>query len=180
MKAAKILALLLALCLLFSVGVLASGEASGSGEASSFDLSSLDLSEMFPGGMPDTSLGGSSTRIMTPPSSKPFNELGARAALYVELVDGAYTVTQNVTDAYTVKGLDNVPTPVVGELYTLDGIYLECSRIDWDEEGAVGNTGIVFSQYDDDTTPVHIGGAEYLYEGPDGEMYNTFNLMNTA
>ena len=185
MKAAKILAILLAMCLLFSAGVLASGEASsGSGEASSggasFDLSSLDLSELFPGGMPDTSLGGSATRMMTPPSSKPFNELGTRAALYIELVDGAYTVTKNVTDAYTVEGLDDVPVPTVGELYTLDGIYLECDRIDWDADNAIGNTGIVISQYADETTPVHIGAAEELYEGPDGEMYNTVILMNTA
>ena len=179
MKAAKILAILLAMCLLFSAGALASGDAS-SGEASSFDFSSLDLSEMFPGGMPDTSLGGSSTRMMTPPSSKPMNDLGPRAALFIDLVDGAYTVSQNVTDAYTVEGLDDVAAPIVGEPYALGGIYLECARIDWDAENAVGNSGIIISQYDDETTPVFIGGAEELYEGPDGEMYNSVILMNVA
>ena len=184
MKAAKVLALLLAMCFLLSVGVLASGEASGSGEASSggasFDLSSLDLSEMFPGGMPDTSLGGSATSMPTPPSSKPMNDLGPRAALFIQLGDDGYTVTQNVTDAYTVKGLDDVAAPVVGELYTLAGIYLKCDRIDWDAENAVGNSGIIISQYADETTPVLIGGAEELYEGPDGEMYNSVILMNVA
>ena len=178
MKSAKILAILLVLCLLFSAGALASGEASSGG--ASFDLSSLDLSELFPGGMPDTSLGGSATSMPSPPTTKPFADLGARAALYIDLGDDGYTLTQNVTNAYTVIGLDDAAAPVTGEPYALEGVYLECDRIDWDAENSVGNSGIIINQYSDETTPVSIGGTEERYEAPDGEMYNSVILMNTA
>ena len=155
MKSAKILALLLALCLVVSTGAFATGE------------------------MPDTSLGGRATSAPPDNSTKPINELGPRAALYVELGDDGYTAALNVTDAYTVQGLDDVAAPVSGEPYALEGIYLDCAREDWDADNTVGNSGIIINQYADETTPVHLGGAEDLYEGPDGEGYNSVLIMRT-
>ena len=161
MKSAKLLAILLALCVLLSAGALASGE-------------------LLPGGMPDTSQGGRATSAPPDNSTKPIDELGARAALYIEYTDDGYAVSQNVTDAYIIKGLDEVEAPVVGETYTLEGFLLECDRMDYDAENTVGNSGIIISQASDEMTPVYIGGTEENFEGPDGEMYNSVILMNTA
>ena len=156
MKLRRILTLALALCLILSIGAFATSE------------------------MPDTSMGGRATSAPPDNSTKPIDELGARAALYIEAGDDGYTVTRNVTDAYTILGLDDAAAPVSGEPYALEGIYLECAREDWDADAAVGNSGIIINQASDEMTPVYIGGAEDVYEGPDGEMYNSVILMRTA
>ncbi len=156
MKSARILAILLALCLLLATGALATAE------------------------MPDTSLGGRATSAPPDNSTKPIDELGARAAIYIEAVEGGYTLTKNVTDAYTIEGADDIGAPASGEPYSIEGIYLECAREDWDAENAVGNSGIIINQYTDTTTPVHIGGTEKLFDAPDGNKYNSVIVMNTA
>lgn len=156
MKTTKILALVLALCMVLSLGAFASSD------------------------MPDTSLGGSATSRPPDNSTKAVDILGGRAALYIEYSEDGYTVSGNVTDAYAAEGLDGIEAPVIGEEYALGGIYLYCGAEDWDEEEAVGNSGIVINQLTDETTPVYFGGAEDLYEAPDGAMYNSVIVMETA
>lgn len=153
MKTARISALVLAACILLSVSAFASG-------------------------MPDTSLGGRATSSPPDNSTKAVDILGSRAALYFEYGEDGYTVTQNVTDAYTVAGLDDVAAPASGEPYALGGVYIGCAAEDWDAENAVGNSGIVINQLTDEETPFYFGGAEDLYEAPDGQMYNSVIVMS--
>lgn len=153
MKTARILALALALCMLLSLGAFASSD------------------------MPDTSMGGSATSRPPDNSTKAVDILGSRAALYLEYGEDGYTVSQNVTDAYTVQGFDDIAAPVIGETYALGGVYIACAAEDWDEEEAVGNSGIVINQLTDETTPVLFGGDEAVYEAPDGAEYNSVIVM---
>ena len=153
MKLHRILALATALCLLLSVGVMASSD------------------------MPDTSKGGSATSRPPDNSTKAVDILGTRAALYFEYGEDGYTVTQNVTDAYEVEGLDGVQAPASGEPYVLEGIYIYCGAEDWDAENAVGNSGIVINELTDESTPFVFGGTEDKYEAPDGERYNSVIVM---
>ncbi|MCD7749330.1 MAG: hypothetical protein LUH42_04710 [Oscillospiraceae bacterium] len=155
MKSCKILALVLALCMLLSVSAFASSD------------------------MPDTSMGGSATSAPPDNSTKAVDILGTRAALYIEYGEDGYTVSENVTDAYEVEYQDEVATPEVGETYTVGGIYIYCGAEDWDEDEAVGNSGIVINQLTDETTPVVLGGEEDYYEAPDGESYNSVIVMET-
>ncbi|MCD8116059.1 MAG: hypothetical protein LUE21_02905 [Oscillospiraceae bacterium] len=154
-KSCKILALILALCMVLSVGAFASSD------------------------MPDTSMGGSATSSPPDNSTKAVDILGTRAALYIEYGEDGYTVSQNVTDAYEVEYQEDVATPEEGETYTLSGIYIYCGAEDWDDEEAVGNSGLVINQLTDETTPVVLGGEEDYYEAPDGETYNSVIVMET-
>ncbi|MCD7844431.1 MAG: hypothetical protein LUG57_00960 [Oscillospiraceae bacterium] len=153
MKKIRLLALILALCMLMSVSAFASGD------------------------MPDTSMGGSATSAPPDNSTKAVDVLGTRAALYIEYGEDGYTVSQNVTDSYEVELQEDIATPEVGETYTLGGIYIYCGAEDWDEEEAVGNSGVVINQLTDETTPVVLGGEEDYYEAPDGESYNSVIVM---
>ncbi len=153
MKTRRILALALVMCLALSLGAFASSD------------------------MPDTSQGGKATSRPPDNSTKAVDILGTRAALYVEYGEDGYAVSENVTDAYTVEGLDGVAAPASGEPYTLEGIYIYCGAENWDADEAVGNSGVVINQRTDEDTPVYFGGAEDLYEAPDGLMYNSVVVM---
>ena len=153
MKLSKILALALALCMILSISAFASSD------------------------MPDTSMGGSATSRPPDNSTKAVDILGGRAALYIEYGEDGYAVSKNITDAYEVEGLDGIAAPASGEPYALGGIYIRCGAENWDEENAVGNSGIVINQLDDETTPVLFGGDEDLYEAPDGARYNSVIVM---
>lgn len=156
MKLERILALALALCMLLSLGAFASSD------------------------MPDTSMGGKATSRPPDNSTKAVDILGARAAVYFEYGEDGYTVSQNVTDDYVLETASPLTAPVVGEENVIDGIYLYCGAEAWDEEEAVGNSGIVINALTDTETTYRIGGAEDRYEGPDGGMYNSVVIMETA
>ena len=153
MKAIRFLSAVLAVCVLLSVCAFASSD------------------------MPDTSMGGSATSRPPDNSTKAVDILGSRAALYFEYGEDGYTVAQNITGAYEAKGLDGIEAPASGEPYALSGIYIYCGAENWDEEEAVGNSGIVINQLTDENTPFYFGGAEDLYEAPDGAMYNSVIVM---
>ena len=153
MKITKVLAIALTLCMLLSLGAFASSD------------------------LPDTSQGGKATSRPPDNSTKAVDILGARAALYFEYGDNGYTVSKNVTDAYTVAGLDGVAAPASGEPYALSGVYIDCAAENWDAENEVGNSGIVINQRTDEDTPFYFGGAEELYEAPDGQRYNSVIVM---
>ena len=154
MKASKILSLFLALCMVLSLGAFASSD------------------------MPDTSKGGSATSRPPDNSTKAVDILGTRAALYIEYGDDGYTVSKNVTDAYTVEGIDAIEAPASGEPYALEGVYIGCDAENWDADEAVGNSGIVINQRTDEDTPFYFGGAADLFAAPDGGMYNSVIVMN--
>ena len=155
MKTIKILALITALCMVLSLGAMASS------------------------GMPDTSMGGRATSAPPDNSTKAVNLLGERAAIYIAYgEDGAYTVTQNLTDAYDFEASGEIAAPVAGEPYVLEGVSIVCAAEDWDEENAVGSSGIVINQLTDDATPVCFGGAADYYTAPDGAAYNSVIVMN--
>ena len=148
MKATKILALFMALCMVLSLGAMASD-------------------------MPDTSQGGSATDRPPDNSTKAVDILGGQAALYIEYGEDGYTLTKNITDAYEVEFSGELTAPVVGEEYVLDGVKIIGSRMDWSEENEVGNSNIVINALTDETTTFVLGGAEDYYEAPNGEMYNS-------
>ncbi len=154
-KVTKILALVLAFCMVLSIGVFASG-------------------------MPDTSQGGSATSSPPDNSTKAVDILGTQAGIYIEYGEDGYTVTENLTDSYEFESQNEITVPVVGEEYVLDGIYIYCGAEDWDDEVEVGNSGIVINQLTDDSTPVLLGGDEDYYEAPDGEMYNSVIVMEVS
>ncbi len=154
MKTCKILALILVLCMVLSVGAYASD------------------------GTPDTSQGGSATSRPPDNSTKAVDILGGRAALYYEYGEDGYTLTQNVTDAYDFRASGELTAPVAGQPYTLEGVYIACASEDWDEENTVGNSGIVINQLADETTPFLFGGDADYYDAPDGETYNSVIIMN--
>ncbi len=156
MKTTKVLALLLILCMVLSIGVLASSD------------------------MPDTSQGGRATSAPPDNSTKAVDILGARAAIYFEYGDAGYTLSQNLTDDYTLETKTAVTAPASGEMNVLDGISLYCGAEDWDEENAVGNSGVVINSLTDTETTYKIGGAEDYYEAPDGQMYNSVIVMDVA
>ena len=154
MKTSKILALILAFAMLLSVSAYASG-------------------------MPDTSQGGKATSRPPDNSTKAVDILGGRAAIYFEYGENGYTVSQNVTDAYNFQASGEIGTPVAGQPYTLEGVYIYCGAENWDEENAVGNSGIVINQLTDETTPFLFGGDGDFYEAPDGKRYNSVIVMET-
>ena len=153
MKIRRVFAIALALCMLLSLCAFASMD------------------------MPDTSMGGKATSRPPDNSTKAVDILGSRAALYYEYGENGYTVSQNVTDAYEVQGLDDVAAPASGEPYALEGVYILCKAENWDAEESVGNSGIVINQLTDETTPFYFGGAEDLYDAPDGQRYNSVIVM---
>ena len=152
MKLSKILALVLAFCMILSIGALASG-------------------------MPDTSKGGQATSRPPDNSTKAVDILGGRAAIYIEYGENGYTLSQNITDDYTVETQGELSAPASGEMYTLGGISIYCDAEAWNEENAVGNSGIVINELTDENTPVVFGGDEDFYKAPDGEMYNSVIVM---
>ena len=152
MKMRKLMAAILAVCLLLSVSVFASG-------------------------MPDTSQGGKATSAPPDNSTKAVDILGTRAAIDIEYGEAGYTLSNNITDSYAVEGVDGVTVPVEGEPYTISGVSVYVTAEDWDEEEAVGNSGIIINQKTDENTPVVFGGDEDLYEAPDGESYNSVIVM---
>lgn len=156
MKTTKIFAMFLALCMVLSIGGFASSD------------------------MPDTSQGGRATSAPPDNSTKAVDILGTRAAIYFEYADGEYTLTQNLTDDYALETANAVTAPVAGELNVLEGISLYCGAEAWDEENAVGNSGIVINSLTDTETTYLIGGDEDLYEAPDGKMYNSVFVMDVA
>lgn len=155
MKFSKILALVLAFCMVLSVSVLATSD------------------------LPDTSRGGKATSRPPDNSTRAVDVLGGRAAIYIEYGEKGYTLSQNVTDDYTVETQGELTTPASGEPYTLSGISIYCGAEAWDEENTVGNSGIVINQLTDENTPVLVGGDEALYEAPDGRKYNSVIIMDT-
>ena len=148
MKATKILALILALCMVLSVGAMASD-------------------------LPDTSQGGKATDRPPDNSTRAVNILGGQAAVYIEYTEDGYTLSQNITDAYEVEFSHELAEPVVGEEYVMDGVKIVGSRMDWNEETEAGNSNIVINALTDETTTFVLGGAEDYYEAPNGEMYNS-------
>ncbi len=152
MKTRRILALAMALTLLMSLGAYASG-------------------------MPDTSMGGRATSAPPDNSTRAVDVLGSRAALYIEYGDDGYTLAENVTDAYDAVLPDDLAAPAEGEDYALEGIYIDCARVDWDEENTVGNSGIVINARTDEQTLFSLGGEQDVYEAPDGQRYNSVIVM---
>ena len=153
MKMRKLFSIVLALCLILSTGVFASSD------------------------MPDTSMGGSATSRPPDNSTKAVDLLGTRAALFFAFDGAGYTVSQNVTDSYELELQEPVTAPASGEPYSLGGVRLYCAAEDWDEEEALGNSGIVINQLTDETTPFLFGGDADYYRGPDGMMYNSVLVM---
>lgn len=153
MRFARVLAVVLALCMVLSLGAFASSD------------------------MPDTSKGGSATDRPPDNSTKAVDVLGGRAALYFEYGEDGYTVSSNLSDDYAVEGFDGIAAPVIGQENALAGIYIYCGAEAWDEENAVGNSGIVINDLTDTETTWRIGGEEDVYEAPDGNMYNSVIIM---
>jgi hypothetical protein len=153
-KTSKILALALALCMVLSVSAFASS----------------DL---------DTSLGGRATEAPPDNSTKAVDILGTRAALFFQYGEDGYTLEQNANDSYEVLTQDDVAVPQVGETYGLGGVYIYSGAEDWDEENAVGNSGIVINGMTDEETPFVLGGTEDVYEAPNGESYNSVIVLAT-
>ncbi len=154
MKLRKILALVMAFCLILSISAFASD-------------------------LPDTSKGGSATDRPPDNSTRAVDLLGAQAAIYIEYGEEGYTLTENITDAYEVQFQNEPTTPVVGETYAIDGVSIIGSRMDWNEETEVGNSGIVINALTDESTDFLFGGEEDYYEAPNGEMYNSI-LITTV
>lgn len=154
MKFCKVLALVLVFAMVLSISAFASGD------------------------MPDTSQGGKATSRPPDNSTKAVDILGTRAALYYAYGDSGYTVSQNVTGDYYLY-MPPIAAPLAGTPYALEGVYLWCGAERWDEAAGVGNSGIVINQLTDETTPFRLGGAADLYEGPDGQMYNSVVVMKT-
>lgn len=148
MKVTKILALFMALCMVLSLGAMASG-------------------------LPDTSQGGKATDRPPDNSTRAVNILGGQAALYIEYGEDGYTLTKNITDAYDVEFSKEPVAPVVGEEYVLDGVKIIGSRMDWNAETEAGNSNIVINALTDEATTFVLGGKEDYYEAPNGEMYNS-------
>ncbi len=148
MKFSKILALVLALCMVLSLGAYASD-------------------------MPDTSQGGSATSRPPDNSTRAVNLLGEQAAIYIEYTEDGYVLKENATDAYEVTLQNELSVPVVGQEYVLDGVQIIGSRMDWNEEIEVGNSNIVINALTDETTTFVLGGEADYYEAPNGEMYNS-------
>ena len=154
MKFSKILALVLALCMVLSLGAYASD-------------------------MPDTSQGGSATDRPPDNSTRAVNLLGEQAAIYIEYTEDGYVLKENATDAYEVTLQNELSVPVVGQEYVLDGVQIIGSRMDWNEETEVGNSNIVINALTDETTTFVLGGEADYYEAPNGEMYNSV-LISTV
>ena len=154
-------------------GESAEGESDAESSGDSADLEALTESL---GGSADTEMGGMATSTPPDNSTKAMNILGTRAAIFIEFTGDGYTVTNNITDAYTIQGGD-VAVPVVGAENVISGIYLQCDRVDWDAENQIGNSGIIFNALDDLDTTFVIGGQEPVYEAPNGEQYNSVITM---
>jgi len=129
------------------------------------------------GGMPDTSLGGNATSRPPDNSTRAIDILGSRAALDLEFNEGAYTVAGHITDAYQTEGTDR-SAPAAGEHYSMQDLQILCDTIDWDEENAVGNSGLVINARTDEETTFQVGGEEDRYTAPDGKQYNSVIVMN--
>ena len=129
------------------------------------------------GGMPNTSMGGAATSRPPDNSTRAINLLGERAAVYVEYTEDGYQVSQHLADSYEVQGTD-IAVPETGKANTIDGLYIQCNAVDWDEEGSVGNSGLVINALTDTETTFVLGGKEDHFDAPDGEAYNSLIIMN--
>ena len=154
MKQTKLLSLVLALCMVLSLGAFASSD------------------------MPDTSMGGKATSSPPDNSTRAIDILGSRAAIYYAYGEDGYTVSENITDAYTVELQQEPEAPAVGASAELGGLYIECASVDWDEENTVGNSGLIINALTDTETTFLLGGSEDYYEAPDGAQYNSVIVMN--
>ena len=148
MKFSKIVALILAFCMVLTVGAMASD-------------------------LPDTSQGGSATDRPPDNSTKAVDILGGQAAVYIAYTEDGYTLTENITDAYEVEFQNELTAPVEGEQYVLDGVKIIGSRMDWNEETEAGSSNIVINALTDETTTFVLGGETDYYEAPNGLMYNS-------
>lgn len=148
MKITKVLALVLALCMVLSLGAFASD-------------------------LPDTSMGGKATDRPPDNSTRAVDILGGQAAVYIEYTENGYTLSENITDAYEVEFQNELTAPASGEPYVMDGVKIVGSRMDWNEETEAGNSNIVINALTDETTTFVLGGEKDYYEAPDGEMYNS-------
>ena len=128
-------------------------------------------------GMPDTALGGSATSRPPDNSTKAVDILGTRAAVYLEYDEDGYTVSNNLTPAYQAEGT-GLSTPVAGQENVYGGLYIQCNTIDWDEENAVGNSGLIINARTDTETTFVLGGKEAAYDAPNGKKYNSVIVMN--
>ena len=154
MKLRKILALVMALCMVLSLGAFASD-------------------------MPDTSKGGKATSAPPDNSTLAMDILGTRAAVSIDYSEeNGYSLQSNITDAYDVEFQQELTAPELGASYEMGGIRIECASIDWDAENTVGNSGIVINARTDDQTLYTFGGDESFYEAPDGKSYNSVIVMN--
>ena len=129
------------------------------------------------GGMPNTSMGGSATSRPPDNSTRAIDILGSRAALDLEYGPEGYTVTSHLTDAYHAEGAE-IAIPVIGQENVYGGLYLQCDSVDWEEENAVGNSGLVINALTDTETTFVLGGKEDCHEAPNGESYNSVIIMN--
>ena len=156
----------------------ADGESDTESAGDSADGESADLEALSEslGGAADTEQGGMATSTPPDNSTRPINILGPRAAIYIEYTGDGYTISNNITDAYTVEGGD-IEVPVVGEENVISGLYIKCDRVDWDAENTVGNSGIIFNALDDVETTFVIGGQDSVYEAPNGNQYNSVIMM---
>ena len=185
MKTRKLLAILLALALTLVLAFTAmAGESEGESAAESAEEeggSSMEAgTNVQPGGggMPDTSMGGNATSRPPDNSTKAIDVLGSRAAIYVEYGDGAYSVSENITDSYQVEKASEITAVNPGEQMEISGLYIECDTVDWDEENTVGNSGLIINALTDEETTFQLGSPADNYEAPDGEMYDSVIVMN--
>ena len=191
MKTRKLLALLLALALALTLAFTAmAGESGGAegesaaesaGEEAASDDGAAGVGENVQpaaGSQPDTSMGGNATSRPPDNSTKAIDVLGSRAAIYVEYSDEGYTVSENITDAYTVEKAQAIEAVDPGDTMAISGLYIECDTVDWDEENTVGNSGLIINALTDEETTFELGSAADNYEAPDGEMYDSVIVMN--
>ena len=145
-KAAKILSILLALCMALSLGAIASGEASG---------------------------GGSGEAEMAPPdvSTKGIGELGQRALLYIENVDGDMVFTE----ANGEHGSVRYTAAEDAEGVTLSDVEIRSDAIDFDIDAGLGTNGITINAKDSDKV-FTIGGEEDNFT-VDGVGYNSVIVL---
>lgn len=129
------------------------------------------------GGMPDTTMGGNATSRPPDNSTRAIDILGSRAAVYVQYNEDGYTVSENLTDAYTAEGTQ-IAVPETGAENVMSNLFIQCDSVDWDAENSVGNSGLVINALTDTETTFVLGGEESAFEAPDGNSYNSVIVMN--
>ena len=160
-----------------SAGQEAPAGESGAGSAGQEGPGESEGGDSPGGGMPNTSMGGNATSRPPDNSTRAINLLGERAAVYVEYTENGYQVSEHLTDSYETQGTEIAP-PEAGTANSIDGLYIRCNAVDWDEEGSVGNSGLVINALTDTETTFALGGEEDHYDAPDGGSYNSVIIMN--